>query len=404
MAAKLIFDTVLRKAWRQNFHHRFFATSIKNDFHRLDCTRFIQEMRKNLLERNSKANLDEMPIGDPSKFKLIYLHGSPKNVVQPKNELDLLSNEVKINESGKRGRRSGLGFLRSSGGLGIGCGPRSYAFYDSLARLESALLKLTLDRTRKAGFRQVIVPDILPARVIERCGFRTTGERNQIFKIADRKEVGEASPFCLSGTGEMGLAGFCADGIFGGSLDTEAEFFSTLSRCYRHEVAPQESLLYRTHQFNKVEIFCVSKPNPDVADRMLAKIVDFQKDLYADLDLHFRVLEMPTSELGDPAHRKIDIEAHMPGEGIFGEISSASNCTDYQAVRLNILWREGSRPEEYPYAYTLNGTGCAVTRILKALVESHQNPDGSIELPPILWPYMNGIKKLEPGEIPVVVS
>eukprot|EP00108_Taenia_solium_P012203 TsM_000894900 transcript=TsM_000894900 gene=TsM_000894900 len=457
-----IFRAATENVWSPNGGRRFFASTLSlftsgtiADFHQLGCAGFIQRMRQNLIERNSEADFDEMlslyrrfqsgerdlqsrleqlylslpnfshpstPVGDLSKFRLLYLHGSPKlstasnctivtsyfEVPQPKNEVELLSNEAVPHRWGKQGRRTGHGTLRSSGALVAGYGPRAYAFYDSLAVLEAALLQLTLDRTRKAGFQLIAVPDILLSSVIQRCGFPTTGDRNQVFNVAERKEsaVGNGALFSLSGTAEMGIAGFCADRAFGGVGTADAEFFCAVSRCYRHEIAPQESLLYRTHQFTKVEIFCVAKPSPEVGDRVFERIVEFQKKLYSDLELHFRVLEMPTSELGNPAHRKIDIEAFMPGEGIFGEvtISSTSNCTDYQAIRLNILWKQDSAEERHPYAYTLNGTGCAVTRILKALVETHQNSDGTIDIPRILWPYMNGIRRLQVEESPLITS
>ncbi|KAL5109195.1 Tetratricopeptide repeat protein 27 [Taenia crassiceps] len=458
-AVSSIFRAAAENIWIPNGGRRFFTSTLSlfesrtmANFHQLGCAGFIQRMRQNLIERNSEVNFDEMlslyqrfqsgerdlqsrleqlylslpnfshpstPVGDPSKFRLLHLHGSPKHstasnctivtphfeVSRPRNEVELLSNEVIPHRLGNRGRRTGHGTLRSSGALVAGYGPRAYAFYDSLAVFEAALLQFTLDRTRKAGFQLIVVPDLLPSSVIQRCGFPTTGDRNQVFSVAERKSgAGNSALFSLSGTAEMAMAGFCADRVFGGVGSADAEFFCAVSRCFRHEIAPQESLLYRTHQFTKVEIFCVTKPSPEVGDKVFERIVEFQKALYSDLDLHFRVLEMPTSELGNSAHRKIDIEALMPGEGMFGEISSTSNCTDYQAIRLNILWKQDPAEEHHPYAYTLNGTGCAVTRILKALVETHQDSDGSIGIPRILWPYMNGIRRLQMGESPLITS
>uniref|UniRef100_A0A5K3EPY1 serine--tRNA ligase n=1 Tax=Mesocestoides corti TaxID=53468 RepID=A0A5K3EPY1_MESCO len=421
-------------------HGRRFSiakSSSSIDFHQLDNVNFTERMRKNLVDRNSDVDFNNLlsiyrrfqngekdlrpklerlflslpnfshpdtPVGDPSKYRLIYRHGSPKSIPQPRNEVELLSNGVVSHMPRKQGHQTGLGVLGAPRSIVGGCGPRSYAFFGSLARLESALIQLTLDRTRRAGFRLVVVPDVLPASVIECCGFPTSGERNQIFKIgrmsADDPAVGQQ--YCLSGTAEMGLAGFCADNVFGGG-GADAEFLCAVSRCYRREISPQESLLYRTHQFTKVEIFCVARPSREAGDRTFDKIIDFQSRLYSDLELHFRVLEIPTSELGNPAHRKVDIEALMPGEGMYGEISSTSNCTDYQAARLNIRWKEDDVAEVNPFAYTLNGTGCAATRILKALVETHQNTDGSINLPRVLWPYMNGIQKLQMEESPLMM-
>ncbi|KYO41762.1 serine--tRNA ligase, mitochondrial-like [Alligator mississippiensis] len=117
---------------------------------------------------------------------------------------------------------------------------------------------------------------------------------------------------------------------------------------------------------------------------LLQEFVSLQKELFSDLGLHFRVLDMPTQELGLPAYRKHDIEAWMPGRDKYGEISSASNCTDYQSRRLHIMYRDGAGARRH--AHTVNGTACAVPRLLIALLESNQLQDGRIRVPPALQP------------------
>ncbi|VDM00139.1 unnamed protein product [Schistocephalus solidus] len=371
------------------------------------------------------------------------MNGSPKPTdYPPKNAVALLSNEILSNPRARR-RLRGLGLLRCHN-MVPGCGHRSYNFYGSLALLETALVTFVLDRVIGTGMQQISVPDILPASAIESCGFPTSGERTQTFTIDD--STAGSRRFCLSGTAEMGIASYCAGRIFGPK--SPAEYFCAVSRCYRREVPNQESLLYRTHQFTKarstlysfpqpsiaacrlvgiqrdnfprlchdgegisedkgeggtdgwrttgcrldlilvdgedigggplqiandkgVEMFCVSEPTMKASEDAFDKILNLQQSIFADLGLHYRVLEMPTSELGNPAFRKVDIEAFMPGDGSFGE---------------------------------LNGTGCAVTRVIKALVETHQRKDGTVGLPQALWPYMNNAKELEPDESQVVFS
>ncbi|VDN09762.1 unnamed protein product [Dibothriocephalus latus] len=186
------------------------------------------------------------PVGDPSKTRLLRLNGSPKpTAFPPKDAVTLLSNEI-LPDPRKRRRLRGLGLLRCHD-MVPGCGHRSYNFYGSLALLETALVTFALDRITGAGMQQLSVPDILPASAIESCGFPTTGERTQIFIIDDGATGSKR--FCLSGTAEMAIATFCAGRTF--SPKSPAEYFCAASRCYRHEVSNQESLLYRTHQFTK---------------------------------------------------------------------------------------------------------------------------------------------------------
>ncbi|KAL7061340.1 hypothetical protein AAHC03_09946 [Spirometra sp. Aus1] len=409
----------------RHFHHGVHSPACDVDC--LSDSNFVSSMRRNIKERSSTVDIDEMlllydryrggdrsllprlrelclslpnfshpntPVGDPSKTRLLRLNGSPKPTdFPPKDAVDLLSNEILPNPRARR-RLRGLGLLRCHN-MVPGCGYRSYNFYGSLALLETALVSFVLDRVTGAGMQQISVPDILPASAIESCGFPTSGARTQIFTIDDGAEG--CRRFCLSGTAEMSIASYCAGRSLGSK--SPAEYFCAVSRCYRREVPNQESLLYRTHQFTKVEMFCVSEPTMKASEEAFDKILTLQESMFADLGLHYRVLEMPTSELGNPAFRKVDIEAFMPGDGSFGEISSTSNCTDYQARRLNIRWRS---PDDF--AFTLNGTACAVTRVIKALVETHQRKDGTVGLPQVLWPYMNNATELKPDESPVVFS
>jgi len=130
---------------------------------------------------------------------------------------------------------------------------------------------------------------------------------------------------------------------------------------------------------------------------MLEEIRELEEEMYTELGLCFRVLDMPTEELGAPAYRKYDMEAWMPGMQKWGEISSCSNCTDFQARRLSIRHKETyTQKGDLQFAHTLNGTACAVPRMIIAILETFQNEDGSVTIPEVLRPYMMGLEELEP--------
>lgn len=173
-----------------------------------------------------------------------------------------------------------------------------------------------------------------------------------------------------------------------------------LSRCFRAETSglQEEKGIYRVHQFNKVEMFTVSHPRDSEA--LLEEFKNIQIQLFDELGLHFKVLDMPPHELGAPAYRKYDIETYMVGRGMWGEISSCSNCTDYQARRLNMKVKETDGTEIF--AHTINGTACAVPRMLIALVESYQTNKGIVTIPPALVPYMKKDRLEVKKEIPAL--
>ena len=168
--------------------------------------------------------------------------------------------------------------------------------------------------------------------------------------------------------------------------------------------------LYRVHQFSKVEMFAVCAP--EESDAMLQEMLEVEVDMFRELGLHFRVMDMASGDLGAPAYRKFDIEAWMPGMGKYGEISSASNCTDFQARRLNVRYRPSSSSSEQQatagnsskkkkkvkteFAHTLNATVCAIPRMIIAILENFQEADGSVLIPDVLQPFMFGQQRIGP--------
>ncbi|XP_023237708.1 serine--tRNA ligase, mitochondrial-like, partial [Centruroides sculpturatus] len=129
------------------------------------------------------------------------------------------------------------------------------------------------------------------------------------------------------------------------------------------------------------------------SEEFLNKLLSIQKEFISDFGLHFKVLDMPSVELAAAAYRKYDIEAWMPGKGLYGEVTSASNCTDYQSRRLGIKYY--NKDNILKFAHTVNGTACAIPRLITSIFETHQNKDGSVTIPEVLRPYMNGLEKID---------
>uniref|UniRef100_A0A2K5MF75 serine--tRNA ligase n=1 Tax=Cercocebus atys TaxID=9531 RepID=A0A2K5MF75_CERAT len=146
-------------------------------------------------------------------------------------------------------------------------------------------------------------------------------------------------------------------------------------------------------------MFGVTGPGLEQSSQLLEEFLSLQMEILTELGLHFRVLDMPTQELGLPAYRKFDIEAWMPGRGRFGEVTSASNCTDFQSRRLHIMFQ--TEAGELQFAHTVNATACAVPRLLIALLESNQQKDGSVLVPPALQPYLGTDRITAPTHVPL---
>ncbi|CAF0960349.1 unnamed protein product, partial [Didymodactylos carnosus] len=247
----------------------------------------------------------------------------------------------------------------------------AYVLFNDFARLERALMYYAFQKLTNYGFKMVSVPDIIHRGIIESCGFPTQGKRTQVYQLDYGEEFGR---YCLAGTSEMALAGLLKHNTF--RKDELPLKLAACSRCYRAEVAggKSEGSLYRVHEFTKVEMFCVTSDEPGVSDKMLEDIVNIQTDLFSELGLHFRILDMPTEELGLSAYRKHDIEAWMPAKQFYGEISSASNCSDFQSRRLHIKYIDDNTEERF--AHTLNGTAMAIPRVMTALIETNWKPNG----------------------------
>ncbi|KAH8020484.1 hypothetical protein HPB51_002433 [Rhipicephalus microplus] len=277
---------------------------------------------------------------------------------------------------------SRLGLLQADPNYNIMFGERAYFFRGDLARMEEALINFTTDKLLSKGFTPVYVPDLLHPDHIEACGMATTGLRNQVYRL----RTNWGTEVCLSGTAEMGLANMYRDRCL--DVSELPQRLMAVSRCYRAEISStkEEKGIYRVHQFNKVEMFGFALPGQSAVLRK--EFVEIQEEICRDLKLHVQLLDMPPIDLGLPAYRKLDMEAWMPGCRKYGEISSASDCTDYQSRRLGITCRQapGGPPS---YVFTTNGTALAVPRMLIAIVENYQQKDHSVVIPDVLRKYMD---------------
>lgn len=324
--------------------------------------------------RLPNATHPDVPHGDESQARLVELVGhKPEFDFEPKGHVEL-------------GEELGLVRQRH---LSHVSGHRSYYLRGAGARLQMALQNFALDKLLRRGFIPMAVPDMLKGAVFEGCGMQPNAHRSQVYCL-DPTQFPDLN---LAGTGEVGVAGFFMDhAVNWKDLPVRTVCSST---CYRAETDTGRETwgLYRVHHFNKVEMFGVTADETgQESAQLLQEFVSLQKELFSELELHYRVLDMPTQELGLPAHRKFDIEAWMPGRNSYGEISSGSNCTDFQSRRLNILYEreDGS----LQYAHTVNATACAIPRMIIAILETHQTKEGTVRVPKALQPYL-GLELIE---------
>ncbi|XP_042379334.1 serine--tRNA ligase, chloroplastic/mitochondrial-like [Zingiber officinale] len=278
-------------------------------------------------------------------------------------------------------------------------GSKFYYLKNEAVLLEMALINWAIAEVSKQGFKPLITPEIVRSSVVEKCGFQPRGQNTQVYSI-------ENSDHCLIGTAEIPVGGIHMDSIL---LEADLPLkYVAYSHCFRTEAGAAGTAsrgLYRVHQFSKVEMFIFCRPED--SNLYHEELIAIEEELFSSLGLHFKTLDMATGDLGAPAYRKFDVEAWMPGLGRFGEISSASNCTDYQSRRLGIRFRpsdastilkKGKSGNQTPtqFVHTLNATACAIPRMIVCLLENFQEEDGSVVIPEPLRPYMGGLSVISP--------
>lgn len=263
-------------------------------------------------------------------------------------------------------------------------GAKFYYLRNEAVYLELALTRFAMDILRDQGFTPMITPDIARTQVVAGIGFNPRGPESNIYNL-------EGEETSLVGTAEITLGGYYANQTI--PAEELPICMAGISHCFRREAGSAGQFsrgLYRVHQFTKVEMFVVCLP--EESPGMHQKLLDIEKEIFSRLEIPFRVLDICAGDLGGPAYRKFDLEAWMPGRGDageWGEITSTSNCTDFQSRRLNIRYNKKGPDgkKERGYAHLLNGTAIAVSRAIIAIMENFQQKDGSIRIPQALQPY-----------------
>jgi seryl-tRNA synthetase len=263
-------------------------------------------------------------------------------------------------------------------------GSRFYFLTGVGAQLELALVNLAMEQAREAGFTQVVAPSLVRPRAMEGTGFLGQAA-DDVYRI-------EGEDLYLVGTSEVPMAAYHSDEILdGASLPLR---YAAFSPCFRKEAGSHgkdTKGIIRVHWFDKVEMFVYSTLEESYAEH--ERLLGWEKQFLDKLELAYRVIDVATGDLGLSAIRKFDCEAWIPTQGKYRELTSTSNCTEFQSRRLDIRVRDGG---EVRPAATLNGTLTAIPRAIVAILETHQQADGSVRVPKALQPYMGGLEVLEP--------
>ncbi len=257
-------------------------------------------------------------------------------------------------------------------------GVKFYYLKKKAVILEQALITYAFNLLMELGFVPLSTPDIAKEEILRGTGFNPRGDESNVYTL-------EGTDTCLVATAEITLGGYHSNEIL--QREKLPIKYAGISHCFRREAGAAGQFskgLYRVHQFNKLEMFVFCMPE-DAEEQHLA-LRQVEERIFEGLGIPFRVVEICTGDLGSPAYRKWDLEAWMPGRngGEWGEITSASNCTDYQARRLNIRYKDEDGKNKF--VYTLNGTAIAISRALIAILENYQLEDGTVQVPPALVP------------------
>ncbi len=347
------------------------AKALANQVKAADAKRGEAEAKTNSLLLQI-ANLIDLkaPVGGEEDFVVIEEIGTPRDFkaagFEPKDHVEL-GKILKAIDTERGAKVSGS---------------RSYYLTGVGALLEFALVNYAITSAVKAGFIPVIPPVLVNPPAMEGTGFLGQAAEN-VYHLA-------ADDMYLVGTSEVPLAAYHMDEI----LENLPIRYAGYSTCFRREAGTygkDTRGIIRVHQFDKVEMFTFIKPEDAAAEHL--RLLEWEKDFLKAMEIPFRVIDVASGDLGASAIRKFDCEAWIPTQGTYREVTSTSNCTEFQARRLNIRYRDenGTKP-----VATLNGTLVAVPRMIVAILENHQNADGSVNVPQALRPFL-GVDTLVPA-------
>ena len=312
--------------------------------------------------------IDGVPAGGEDDFVVLEHVGEPPVLDAPRDHLELGTT---------------LGLLDTERGAKVS-GARFYFLTGLGAQLQLGLLQLAVSQAVGSGFTLMIPPVLVRPEIMEGTGF-LGAHAAEVYRLRD-------DDLYLVGTSEVALAGYHADEIL--DLSAGPRRYAGWSSCFRREAGSygrDTRGIIRVHQFDKVEMFTYCRP--DEAEDEHARLLAWEEQMLAAVELPYRVIEVAAGDLGTSAARRYDCEAWLPTQKTYRELTSASNCTTFQARRLNVRYRdEGGRPQ---IAATLNGT-LATTRWIAAILENHQLPDGSVRVPAALRPSVGGLEVISP--------
>lgn len=327
-----------------------------------------------LIRRVPNIVIEGIPSGGEDDFRVLETVGTARDFAaegfEPKDHLELAE---------------GLDALDMERGAKVG-GSRFYFLKGVGARLELALLNMAIAQAVEAGFTPMITPTLVKADIMDGAGF-LDAHAEEVYRL-------EADDLYLTGTSEVALAGYHADEIL--DLSAGPKRYAGWSACYRREAGSygkDTRGIIRVHQFQKVEMYSYCRPEEAEAEH--ARLLGWEQQMLAKIEVPYRIIDIAAGDLGGPAARKFDCEAWVPTQGRYRELTSASNCTTYQARRLNIRERDPeSAANATRHVATLNGT-LGTTRWIVAILENHQQADGSVVVPAALRPFL-GLDILTP--------
>jgi len=345
---------------------------IKNDIAKLEeDERLVEEDYNKEMMKIPNLTHPETPIGDTDKDskELRKVGVIPNFSFKVKDHVELASI---------------LDVIDFESGTSVS-GQKFYYLKNEGAMLELALIQYAMKLLVEKDFTPYLTPDMARASILQGIGFNPRGNETNIYSI-------ENSDLCMIATAEITIGGMYANKIL-----NEKELplkIAGFSHCFRTEAGAAGLAtkgLYRVHQFSKVEMFVICKPED--SESFHETLREIEEEIYKNLKIPYRVLDIASGDLGNQAYKKYDLEAWMPGRGEYGEITSTSNCTDFQSRRLNIKFKDSEGKNKF--AHMLNGTAIAIPRVIISILENFQKDDGSVEIPDVLVPF-TGFKVIKP--------
>lgn len=324
----------------------------------------VSDEWNSLISLIPNMKLDDVPVGkSEDENVVIFESGNIKDFgFKPKDHLELTVPK---------------GLIDFERGAKVS-GSQFYYLQGDMVLLEMAVIQFILDLCIDKGYLPMHTPDLARSKYYLGTGYSPRGDEAQTYEIQD-DDLG------LIATAEVTMAGYHSDEILG--VKDLPKKYIAISHCYRKEAGAYGKYskgLFRVHQFTKLELFTYCRPED--SEKFHQEILDIEKEVMEKLKIPYRVVIMCTGDLGSMAAKKYDVEAWMPGRGSYGEVTSTSNCTDFQSRNLNIRFKDEDGVVKF--AHMLNGTAAALSRVLIAIIENYQTKDGDIEVPEILRKYI----------------